>query len=120
MGPLTVLLRRATLLALALAPAACAAPRPMYDWGRYQDSLYLMWIQPGSFDERDQLGILTEQVARTESEGRIVPPGVRAHVAMLFYETGNGEEARRYLLAEKEAFPEAEVFVDGMLARIGR
>ena len=110
----------AMLVVLALALPACAAKPPMYEWGRYQDSLYAMWIQPGDFDPRDQLAMLTEDIERAESEQRLVPPGVRAHVAMLFAEAGNAEEARRYLLDEKAAFPEATVFVDGMLARIGK
>jgi hypothetical protein len=108
------------LVVLALALPACAAKPPMYAWGRYQDSLYAMWIRADAFDVRDHLAILTEDIERAESEERLVPPGVRAHVAMLFFEAGNTEEARRYLLDEKAAFPEATVFVDGMLARMDK
>lgn len=92
----------------------------MYEWGDYQNSLYVMWIESGDFDPADHVGILSEQIERTESEQKQVPPGMRAHVAMLYFQAGNAEMARQYLLAEKAAFPESEVFVDGILARIGQ
>jgi len=107
------------LVALVLVLPACRT-HTTYEWGDYQNSLYGMWIEPEDFDAADHLRVLTGQVAATEERGELVPPGVRAHIAMLYSDAGNTVEARRYLEAEKAAFPESATFVDGLLARMGR
>ena len=107
------------LAAAALTPSACAAD-PMYEWGSYQDSLYVMWVEAESFDPGQQLAQLTEEIERAESEQKAVPPGVRAHVGWLLASNGNEDGAARMFEAEKAAFPEAAVFVDGLLARMGK
>lgn len=111
---------RALLVAGAAATAAGCTARPMYEWVSYQDSLYVLWVRPESFDPAERLGRLTEQIAATESEGRAVPPGVRAHLGWLLATSGDTEGAARMFAAEKAAFPESAVFVDGLLSRMGR
>jgi len=110
--------RVSAVLAMMLLVAGCGT-KTLYEWGDYQNSLYVMWVEPEDFDPADHLRILTEQVAEIESEERAVPPGVRAHIGMLQHQAGNVVEARRYLAAEKAAFPESTIFVDGLLNRMG-
>jgi len=62
---------------------------------------------------------LSEDMARTEAEGAQVPPGARAHLAYLYALQGNLSQATALFEAEKAAFPESAVFVDGMISRMG-
>ena len=45
--------------------------------------------------------------------------GVRVHLGYLYYSQGRDNEARALLEQEREVFPESQVFIDGLLARLG-
>lgn len=109
--------RRLILLFLVLTGPGCG-PSYMYQWGQYQDMLYATYIEPGSVEIQDEIGRLSDQIERTEQAGKLVPPGLRAHLASLLYQTGDEEGSASMFLAEKEAFPESAVFVDGMIERM--
>ena len=111
--------RQLIVLCLLLTGLGCG-PSYMYQWGEYQEMLYAAYIEPGSVDIQDEIGRLSDQVERTEQSGKLVPPGLRAHLASLLYQTGDEEGSASLFLAEKEAFPESAVFVDGMIERMGR
>ena len=96
----------------------CGSTKTMYDWGSYQDSLYVMWIEPEDFDPAAHIGVLTEDIRRAEAENHAVPPGVRAHLAFLYDQTGNRQEAARLLAAEKAAFPESGALVDSLAKKL--
>ena len=104
--------------ALLFALVGCGPPS-LYVWGEYQDLLYASYIEPGSVDVQDEIGRISDQIERTQQGGKLVPPGVRAHLAFLLYQTGDREGSASMFLAEKEAFPESTVFVDGMIQRMG-
>jgi len=113
---------RAVMLVAALPLAACAVKRTttMYDWGDYQDSVYRMYVKPGEFDPAAEVHRLETQVQDTLAHDRKVPPGLYAYLAMLCASAGDGPGAAGYFRAEKAAFPESAVFVDGMLARMSK
>ena len=104
------------LLLLLVTLVACDSRH--YGWGRYQDHLYEMFLETEGFQPADEVGRLVDQIEEAEHSGRPVPPGVRAHLGYLYSKVGNQTEAARWLIAEKRAFPEATVFIDGMLARM--
>lgn len=111
--------RSALALAALLAVAGCATPPPMmYAWCGYEDSLYRMYLETGDFDAAAEAQRLAAEIERAHLEGRTVAPGVHAHLAMLCARAGDDVGAEANLLAEKEEFPESEVFVDGLLARL--
>lgn len=108
-------LRIAALAAAGFA-SACASP-DLYRWGRYEASVAAMYATSSGYDPAAEAARLIEQIEETQNRGRLVPPGVRAHVGFLLIEAGNGDRGVTYLQAEKVAFPESAVFVDGLLAR---
>jgi hypothetical protein len=117
--------REAVRFALALAALVAAAgcvtpPRTMYAWCGYEESLYRMYVETGDFDAAVEAQRLAVEVERAQLEGRDVAPGVHAHLAMLCARMGDAAGAEAHLRAEKAAFPESAVFVDGLLARMGR
>ncbi|MEZ5964853.1 MAG: DUF4810 domain-containing protein [Planctomycetota bacterium] len=107
---------RAAGLTLVLSTAACATP-DLYSWGRYEDSIAAMYATSSGYDPAAEVARLSQQVEETAHRGQRVPPGLRAHIGFLLIEAGNAERGVQYLRAEKEAFPESSVFVDGILAR---
>jgi hypothetical protein len=114
----------AALLILAVAVLAtasgCTQTTDIYRWGEYEDLVYAMYVKPGTADPGTQALELAEDVARTESEHRRVPPGVHAHLGYLYYLQGNIDAAFVEFQTEKELFPESTVFIDGMIARMAR
>ena len=101
---------------LLLITASCGSTS-LYEWGHYEDSIAAMYATGSGYDPAVEVARLVEQVEQTEHRGKLVPPGVRAHIGFLLFESGNAERGASYLLAEKNAYPESAVFVDGLLAR---
>jgi len=98
--------------------SGCVTPTPpLYRWGQYEDIMYSSYKNGGSDPVNDAVQ-LSEDMARTEAEGAQVPPGARAHLAYLYALQGNTEQAKALFEAEKAAFPESAVFIDGMIARM--
>ena len=109
----------AALIAGLLSAAACA-PQTLYRWGSYEQLVYDMYANPGKADSATQIAKLSEDVERTNAEGKNVAPGVHAHLGYLYYTQGQVAQAAEELTIEKQLFPESAVFVDGMLARMQR
>lgn len=106
-----------TVALTALMLSACVTPDPpLYRWGDYEALIYAGYKNPGSSDPVNDAILLEQDLARTESEGAEIPPGVRIHLAYLYFEQGREGEAQQLLLTERERFPESAVFVDRLLA----
>lgn len=113
-------IRLGIVAASLLMLSACVAPNPpLYRWGEYEDIIYTGYKNPGSSDPVTDASLLSEDMARTEAEGKQVPPGVRIHLGYLYYAQGREDEARALFELEREIFPESHVFVDGLLSRMG-
>src|SRR5438045_8604590 len=101
-----------------MLPALSACVRPaLYSWGRYEDMIYQMYLKPGEADPVTQAAKLTEDIEKAGAEGKLVPPGVHAHLAYLHYQQGNLGAARQESNTEKTPVPECAPFLDGVLAR---
>ncbi len=101
-----------------LALAGCTQSQLMYRWGNYESVVYDTYFSPGEADPGTQIAKLTENVERTLAEGKLVPPGVHAHLGYLHYSQGRVDVAREEFLIEKELFPESTAFIDGVLRRM--
>lgn len=113
------IIRAACLLSLCLLTGCVTPEPPLYRWGDYEDLIYSGYKNPGSSDPVTDGDILAADMARTEAEGKQVPPGVRVHLGYLYFSQGRNSEARALFNEEAQAFPESRVFVDGLLARMG-
>jgi hypothetical protein len=113
-----VQLRFLVAAGIVVAVTGCAKPQPIYRWGIYETLIYESYTTadgsiPGTHSAR-----LSEDIARTQAEGRRVPPGVHAHLGFLYYSQGEIDAARAQFISEKELFPESSTFMDGILARM--
>ena len=111
---------RITLVCVAALAflSACASKPPLYQWGAYEDLIYDMYAKPGKAEPGVQIVKLTEDIERAHAEGKRVPPGVHAHLGYMYYTQGNAAAAAQEFATERELFPEAGTFIDGMLARM--
>lgn len=100
------------LPAALLQLAGCSTT---YEWGAYEPVVLRPTARTAlGRDERARLGAQIVQ-AREKRRGRTIPPGAQAHVGWLYLQTGEKGEARRWLEAEKQSFPESAGLVDKLL-----
>lgn len=112
------LANRAVLSVVALILlSGCATNQTNYYWGNYEQLLYEMYAEPGSADPVTQVEKLSVDLEQAENEGKPVPPGVHAHLGMMYAMLGNIDQAHAAFSAEKALYPESSVLIDGMIAR---
>ena len=98
--------------------AGCAeAPKRLYHWEGFQGQLY-EYFKADSSSPDEQLRILGAQVEKARARGAALPPGFRAHLAMLYLRLGRDGEAKQELEAEKANFPESAQYMDFLLKRM--
>ena len=105
-----------TLLAGLLVTGCVSTPEPLYYWGHYQGELYGHF--KGEKGPEEQIQTLEQDAQLAASEGKALPPGFRAHLGMLYGETGRMDKMTSYLELEKERFPESTAFVDFLLSSL--
>ncbi len=116
--------RRTSLRRLALGAAAgfvagCATQAPpLYSWEAFPRHQYDTLLREGK-SPLEQIRAMESQAEKARAKGLALPPGFRAHLGMLHLTVGDADAARRYLEAEKAAFPEAEAYMDRLLERLG-
>jgi len=110
----------AGLAAIALLAAllgGCATQQePLYYWGSYQNQVYGHLL--GEKSPEEQIQALEADAEHARSEGKALPPGYQAHLALLYGKTGRTEQMQSNLAAEKERFPEGATFMDFLLQKL--
>nr|WP_196238497.1 DUF4810 domain-containing protein [Enterobacillus tribolii] len=110
-------LRNASLLLAAALLGGCVnTPKPMYNWDSYQESVY-QYYKVGDTDTERQITALKESIEKSRAKNLLVPPGLHAHLAMLYINTGRPELAMAEFNAEKTAFPESAGFIDFLTSK---
>jgi hypothetical protein len=95
--------------------AGCAEPpKRLYHWEDFQRQLYEHFKADSSGPE-EQLRVLNAQAEKARASGAALPPGFRAHLAMLYLRLGREGEAKEALQAEKASFPESSPYMDFLL-----
>ncbi len=100
-----------------LAGCAQKGPGPLYMWEAFPKQQYEA-LRRGGTPASDQITALEEHAQKARAAGAALPPGFRAHLAILKLSVGNPDEARQLLLAEKAAFPESAPYMDQFLKRL--
>jgi hypothetical protein len=105
-------------IAALLLATGCASQPPLYSWGSYEELIYSSYAQPGAVDLASQVAVLEKEFQQAQAQQQRMPPGWHAHLASLYYQLGQIQQARQALLREKAQFPESGPFVDRMLASL--
>lgn len=113
--------RPATQVAAALgllALVGCAsAPKPLYHWESFPKQQYSTLLREGASPD-EQIRALEAQAEKARAANAALPPGLRAHLGMLYLGAGNPQRAKELWTAEKTAFPESSPYMDRLLRRI--
>lgn len=118
MKPITfTALRRAAMALLALPLCGCLATGTpdTYRWGSYQQQL---WHHFKGEDPTAQIQALEADLQQTRARGERVPPGVNAHLGLLYGQIGQEDRMAQGLQQEKTLFPESTGFMDRLLSRM--
>ncbi len=102
------------LLLVTLATGCVQTPPKLYQWDSYQPSVYQHY-QADTANLTEQVEILEAAVEKAQAGGVSVPPGLHAHLGMLYFNTGREQDARVQFAAEKALFPESTHFMDYIL-----
>ena len=93
-----------------------AQPGPPYLWGSYEEQVHA-FLTMGNMNV--QIMALEQDLFRITAGGRYPPPGLFAQLGLLYAETGSRELAIAFFREEKAFFPDASVFMNFLIARLG-
>lgn len=103
------------ILSTILLAGCVSRPQPLYYWGDYQAQVYGHF--KGEKGPEEQIAALEAVREEALAEGKALPPGFQAHLAMLYGQTGRSERLVEQLEAEKKQFPESATFMDFLLRK---
>ncbi|MCC4596209.1 DUF4810 domain-containing protein [Xanthomonas campestris pv. phormiicola] len=106
--------RWAVACALPILVGCAHQPASLYQWGSYQEQVY-SHFKGGSPEQ--QIQALEKDLQLSQAANRTAPPGLHAHLGMLYAETGNDGKAQEQLLAEKAQYPESATYIDLLLKK---
>ena len=113
--------RKPTAIALTLLVSAmtivstgCATrSQPLYHWGTYPAEQYGYLKGDKGPEESIQALEKTREIAK--SKGTQLPPGLQAHLGLLYGLTGKSDQFEQCLEAERQQFPESSTYVEFLL-----
>jgi hypothetical protein len=110
--------RLAAILAITIL-TGCAAkgPGPLYMWEKFPRQQYGTLLRDGA-NLSEQIQSLEAHAEKARAANTALPPGFRAHLGMLYMDTGNAQRAKELWQAEVVAFPEASPYMDRLLKQL--
>ena len=106
-----------TICIAALFFSGCASNNTQYYWGEYENLIYLSHHNPDEVPPSAQIEQLQADIEQAILKGKPIPPGVYAHLGLMYAANGDKALALASLTKEKELFPESTKFIDGLIKR---
>ncbi|MEQ5325626.1 DUF4810 domain-containing protein [Proteus vulgaris] len=111
-----------SLMSLAfgtLLLTGCASgSKPLYNWDSYQQVVYQHYQQSES-DPQAQIDALKKSIELSRAKSLGIPPGLHAHLGMLYGATGALDLAMAEFNEEKALYPESAEFMDRLMKNKG-
>jgi len=105
---------------LVLWLAGCAqSGAPLYMWETYPRQQYVYLLREGISPDQ-QIQEIETHAQKARAANAQLPPGLRAHLGMLYLSVGNPGRAMELWNAEKAAFPESTPYMNQLLKRLGQ
>ena len=109
----------ASAAALLLSGCADDSPRQLYYWdGAYTSSVYEYLTEEG--DAGAQIAALEESLQKAYQRAAKAPPGLHAHLGLLYLSQGNGAKFKAYVEKEAELYPESRDYAIFLLNQNGK
>ena len=109
----------ASAAALLLSGCADDSPRQLYYWdGAYTSSVYEYLTEEG--DASAQIAALEDSLQKAHQRAAKVPPGLHAHLGLLYLSQGNGAKFKAYVEKEAELYPESRDYAMFLLNQNGK
>lgn len=106
------------IAAATLGLVGCAQPSaPLYLWESFPRQQYAYLLREGVSPDQ-QIKEIEAHAEKARAANALLPPGLRAHLGMLYLSVGNPGRAMELWNAEKLAFPEATPYMDQLLQRL--
>lgn len=102
---------------LLIVSSIGCAPKQMYYWGNYSDTLYA--YKKNSNDETllKHMQELNKIVEKSNKRNNRVPPGVYGELGYLYLKTNKTKEAIEYFKLEKQLYPESTILMDRLIQK---
>jgi hypothetical protein len=92
----------------------CKTTEPTYYYGAYSEAVY-SYFKADDTSVSQQITILEDVIEQARAKGKLVAPGVHAHLGMLYFETGNAGQGATNFEQEKALFPESATYIDFLM-----
>jgi hypothetical protein len=92
-------------------------PKPLYHWESFAKQQYGTLLRESAGPD-EQIRVLEAHAEKARAANAALPPGFRAHLGMLYLQSGNPARAQELWSAEKLAFPESGPYMDRLLQRL--
>ena len=100
-----------------LSLTSCAPKSYLQDsMYKHAKSMYAYKKYPSEENLDKHLKTLEGIIAKSQSNGKRVPPGICSEYGFFLLQT-NPVKAKKYLLLEKELYPESTVFINNLLEK---
>jgi len=100
------------LLLVTLLLIGCVQNTALYTWGNYSQTLYAYKKNPTEETRQNHINTLQKIIAYADDNGRRVPPGVYAELAIMKKDSANNADVTSLLNKEKAVYPESAKFID--------
>lgn len=91
----------------------------MHPWGTYDESVLHASNNFAEADLGQDLEQLGEALVYLDDKNRPPPPGLHAHIGYLHSLMGDNDSARMHFQAEMDLYPEARVFMELCMSKLG-
>lgn len=102
----------AVLSTILLIFSGCApSKKPIYYWdASYESSIYNYLNEEGDINE--QIDSLEKYIQKAYQKNEKLPPGLYAHLGLMYHKNGNDAKFFEYLDKEAELFPESKQYIE--------
>ncbi|TCV95130.1 hypothetical protein EDC52_10661 [Biostraticola tofi] len=97
--------------------AGCThATKKIYYWDKYPSTVYQYYHDKKSTPD-DQIATLLVSMEKSQAKGQKTPPGLHAHLGLLYANIGHADLAFEEFNNEKRLFPESAAFMDFLMKK---
>ncbi len=108
-------MKKIIFVSLVIVLTGCKTIEPLYYHGEYNDAVY-SYFKADDVTLEQQIFALKTTLQDAESQGKAIAPGIHAHLAMLYFESGNGSEGIGHFELEKQLYPESTHYIDFLIS----